>query len=526
MVGRINETSRNLIDTRPEAVARTEPRWLANITSELKRLISAESPVNVCLVVTEDQLVFRQGRTINPKAKMVILDAYGRPELYEQVFNRAVRLHQHQVKPNWRVYYMPMNTSRTRLKDDRPGRWTSTKWQQVIKNKTSLFEFERMVVFVDGKETVKKAESAVESLGLGDKVTVDYFYRGRGTNKYQDFDAVMILGQAEPRSDVMVSECRALHRDGEYIGSEVKNSNKRQFKDHRLQRFKESRQVDEIVQAIYRIRPATHQHRLGKKVVICTAFEVEGVTDQAEVVQFNSKSIEAEIRRAKLADQVSQYLSKYSYMTLASGLNSRLAEIGGGSESGHGLAELAYNNRDINSLISNLCITSHSKDFSVSVRTVKDDLKKLVDDGVIEAHRESVVLDGKTYSIVVYGSLDAFKADVDQARAEPAEQDRSANFSEANSPSDAAEVEPLPFDQDVAEILEQYRISRDQWPKVTLGGELVAITFAGLIGQVDDSVRAIVLKILKPEIFSTNLALKQVLDDRTSGLKMLGRWSG
>jgi hypothetical protein len=281
VISQINDTSRNLIDTRPEAVARTEPRWLANIVSEIKRIISADEPINVSLVVTEERLVFRHPRTIRPQAKMVILDAYGRPELYQQVFNRTVRLNQHKVRPNMKLWQVSMNTSRTSLKDDRPGRWTPVKWQQVIKNKTSLFEFEQMVIFVDGKETVKKAEAAVESLRLSHKVTVDYFYRGRGTNKYQDYDAVVILGQAEPRSDVMVSECRALHRDSEYIGSEVKSDNKRQFRDPRLQQFKESRQKDEIVQCVYRIRPATHQHRLGKKVVICTSFEVKGLTDQA-----------------------------------------------------------------------------------------------------------------------------------------------------------------------------------------------------------------------------------------------------
>ena len=99
---------------------------------------------------------------------MVILDAYGRSELYQKI-----RVHQHQVKPNWKVYYYPMNTSRTRLKDDRAGRWPPTKWQQVTKNITSLFEFEQMVIFVDGQEMVKKAEAAVESLGLSGKVTAE-----------------------------------------------------------------------------------------------------------------------------------------------------------------------------------------------------------------------------------------------------------------------------------------------------------------------------------------------------------------
>ncbi|MDP7280916.1 MAG: hypothetical protein QGG39_13675, partial [Candidatus Poribacteria bacterium] len=87
-----------------------------------------------------------------------------------------------------------------------------------------------------------------------------------------------------------------------------------------------------------------------------------------------------------------------------------------------------------------------------------------------------------------------------------------------------AEVEPLPFSQDVADKLERYRISRDQWRRYTVGGTLAAVTFASLIGQVDDKVRTAVLKIPAPEIFSANLALKQVLSNRQSGLKMLSRW--
>ena len=88
-----------------------------------------------------------------------------------------------------------------------------------------------------------------------------------------------------------------------------------------------------------------------------------------------------------------------------------------------------------------------------------------------------------------------------------------------------AEVEPLPFSRDVADKLEHYCISRDQWRKETLGGELVAVRFSELIDQVDGEARQAVLKIPAPEIFSANLALKQVLSNRQSGLEMLGRWS-
>jgi hypothetical protein len=151
-----------------------------------------------------------------------------------------------------------------------------------------------------------------------------------------------------------------------------------------------------------------------------------------------------------------------------------------------------------------------------------------------------VVLDGQTYPSAVYGSLDAFKADIDLAEetsgsqitnvtsdALNQEQDQAAILRGDISRSEAAdpEAEPLPFSQDIADKLEHYCISRDQWRKETLGGELAAVRFSELIDQVDGEARQAVLKIPAPEIFSANLALKQVLSNRPSGLEMLGRWS-
>ena len=105
-----------------------------------------------------------------------------------------------------------------------------------------------------------------------------------------------------------------------------------------------------------------------------------------------------------------------------------------------------------------------------------------------------------------------------------AESDARPNIG-AKSTLAGPEDEPLPFDRDVADILEQYQISRDQWHKETIGGELAAVTFARLIDEVDDKVRATVLKIPAPEVYSANLALKQVLSNRQSGLKLLSKWS-
>ena len=49
--------------------------------------------------------------------------------------------------------------------------------------------------------------------------------------------------------------------------------------------------------------------------------------------------------------------------------------------------------------------------------TIRKDLKILVKRGEIEAHQQTVELDGKQYTPVVYGSLSAFLADIEQAEA-------------------------------------------------------------------------------------------------------------
>ena len=87
-----------------------------------------------------------------------------------------------------------------------------------------MVEFERMVVFVD-KDKIEKASQAVEDLGLEDKISLDYVYKGRGTNQYQDYDAIAIVSQAEPNRCSLVSQARALYGDLEFINDQPEANN-------------------------------------------------------------------------------------------------------------------------------------------------------------------------------------------------------------------------------------------------------------------------------------------------------------
>ena len=101
-------------------------------------------------------------------------------------------------------------------------------------------------------------------------------------------------------------------------------------------------------------------------------------------------------------------------MTLASGLNSRLAEISGGSQARHEFLTFAINNIEDNFINSECEKPSDNKTFSSvsEKKTIRKDLKILVKRGEIEGHQQTVVLDGKRYSPMVYGSLDALLTDI------------------------------------------------------------------------------------------------------------------
>ena len=170
------------------------------------------------------------------------------------------------------------------------------------------------------------------------------------------------------------------------------SSNRRQFRDSRLQQYKESKQLDEIMQAVYRIRPATTSHPLGKKLIVCTGFEIEGLTDQSDVIRLGgdeqcyTTSVKAEVRRTQLCNCVKKHCSEFGYLLTASALNARLNKILPQSQSVREFLTFAYYNIEADFLISKCEKPSDNKTFSVSEKTIKKDLKILVDRGEIEAH--------------------------------------------------------------------------------------------------------------------------------------------
>ena len=417
----IQEQSRHLVRTYKKHIEQIPPRWLVGVIEEIERIMEAEEPINNRLVITHDKIIFRPRRNFNSNSKMVILDAYGRPELYQQVFGQKVLINQHQVAPNWQVHHIPINTSKTRMKDQRI--WGDDKWREMIATLSIMVEFERMVVFVD-KDKIEKASQAVEDLGLADKISLDYVYKGRGTNQYQDYDAIAIVSQAEPNRCSLVSQARALYGDLEYINDQPEANNKRKFQDKRLQEYKESKQMDETLQTAYRIRPATHSHPLGKKLILCTSSEVEGLTDGDNVIKHPKRldSIQVQLRRERLRQAIEETSTVGGWFTLAKGLNQQIESGLAESQSGLRVPDFSYINIVTNPLTKSLIREDRkSNDIKGLRKFNKDDLNWLVKNGQIECQKETIKQGDHYTTVLVYGCFDRFKADLEQLGCLPVE---------------------------------------------------------------------------------------------------------
>jgi len=88
-----------------------------------------------------------------------------------------------------------------------------------------------------------------------------------------------------------VAEGRVLYPEPPYLSSEKNPDNKRKFLDERLDSLRQSKQVDELRQTTYRLRPATRAHPWGKKLVLVMALELEGILDDLVQVEEFSEAI-------------------------------------------------------------------------------------------------------------------------------------------------------------------------------------------------------------------------------------------
>lgn len=192
-------------------------------------------------------------RQINYGERLIILDAYGEEKIYERVCNREVKTTEIkcQMRDNVTVFHHPERTTR-RMMDDLAYR-LKLYYSRVVpvleksKNKKVLIYTQKCY----GewlKNMIERSEFGLEQLAI------KWFWMDHGDDNYGDYDKLIIFGSAYSNVVGDMHLVNAIYEGDEVVDfSKLKNED---YADDRVAVVKKSRQENEMMQAIFRLRPS------------------------------------------------------------------------------------------------------------------------------------------------------------------------------------------------------------------------------------------------------------------------------
>ena len=385
------------------------PLWFADVSRELGRIhqefLARPEPMNSQIQLTTNEIVFYKQRQIETDAKIIVLDAYARSRQYSDLFQSDVQIHEFHQPPNWGVQLIRFNTSKSKL-----NRWENAQLEAFFTKISDVNEFQKMVVFTH-KSFVARVEETIEQLNLGRQITVDYFYKGRGSNSYESYDAAMVLGSAEPNPNDLLAKCRALHWNQPYLDAARSPDNQRNFENEILQEYKQSVQFDEIIQVAHRIRPAISTQQ--KKLILVMNFLIPDLVTEVDFQQIPPEQYT--LRNIQLQQKAKDRAKRICKL-----LKPHIEDLGFFTPSLEKFLQNLHRNGDkltpyIKILVRRPLIPSSKLYLQVylgegiTYPTMLKDLKKAAELLSIERHDSiGVQIQGKTYRVIVYGNKQKF----------------------------------------------------------------------------------------------------------------------
>ncbi|MHC4643547.1 MAG: hypothetical protein ACYS32_18040, partial [Planctomycetota bacterium] len=214
---------------------------------------------------------------------IIILDATGKKQLYEKLFDREVIEYAPQVKLENEIIqvYSSSNSKRSLSNPRHFQRYVEAVKKLVIQEPYTL---------VMSKEIYKNLIAA-QLASISPHAKVAHFYGIRGSNEFQDFNQVIIFGTPQLREDELKKHASMLHYDEpraidtsiEYQyrpylalaqNARAPAQRVRTFRDPLLQAIFETSREDEIIQAVNRIRIV---HDFKKRVIVLSNIPLPGL---------------------------------------------------------------------------------------------------------------------------------------------------------------------------------------------------------------------------------------------------------
>jgi hypothetical protein len=239
-------------------------------------------------------------RTMNYGGPLVLLDAYGEKALYERVCNREVDVIEVKcrIRKNVTVHHYPIKTSR-KIMDDEKGR-VALFYEYVVpilrKSKGK-----KVLIYIQ-KRYAEWLENIIAKGNFGlQSLVVKWFWMDRGDDSYGDFDKLIIFGS--PFSNVVADMhfTNAMFAGEEIIDfSRLPNGS---YADERVRLLKQSREENEAMQALFRIRPAKPREEpqemlIMSQIKLPISFEMPGAVKKMHYgPDFDSEGIAKGMQR-------------------------------------------------------------------------------------------------------------------------------------------------------------------------------------------------------------------------------------
>ena len=199
------------------------------------------------------------------QSNILILDAYAEESTYSKYFLvEGIDYHQFELETDLYTTHIIRNTGKSKLK-----KMKARQIKSIFSKLFQQFQFESVLIYTY-KNQLDKVEKIIESIDSDIKTDYDYFFNGRGTNQYQDCQAVVIFGSAYPDIDELIAKENAKNPVVPISKDQVNGV----YQDARLIQAIKETQHHEIKQCIHRIRPINHSRQA---FLFCSDFCIDGL---------------------------------------------------------------------------------------------------------------------------------------------------------------------------------------------------------------------------------------------------------
>jgi|TARA_B100002003_G_scaffold85379_1_gene79847 hypothetical protein len=196
---------------------------------------------------------------------ILILDAYAEESTYSKYFLvEGIDYHRFELETDLHTTHIIRNTGKSKLK-----KMKARQIKSIFSKLFQQFQFESVLIYTY-QFRLDKVEKAIQSINSDIKTDYDYFFNGRGTNEYQDCQAVVIFGSAYPDIDELIAKENAKNPVVPISKDQVNGV----YQDPRLVQAIEETQHHEIKQCIHRVRPINNPRQA---FLFCSDFAINGL---------------------------------------------------------------------------------------------------------------------------------------------------------------------------------------------------------------------------------------------------------